>query len=187
MAAQNSAAVSVGKPTTGGGIFAGPTDATLPTDAVEALPAALKNLGYANADGVVNAIEKEFESVIAWGGDEVLKPMTSRTETFAFGFLQNDADVMSEVYGAENVTETEDGALTVLHNALELPRRAYVFQLALTGGRKMRIVVPNGQITEVGEVSYVDGDPISYNVTLSAFPDEAGNTAYVYMAAIAGE
>ena len=63
----------------------------------------------------------------------------------------------------------------------------YVFEILLTGDRVKRIVVPNAKITEVGDVSYVDGEPIGYEVTLSAFPDADGNTATEYIAALDDE
>ena len=60
----------------------------------------------------------------------------------------------------------------------------YVYEVALTGNRVKRIVVPNAQITEVGDVTYVDGEPIGYEVTVSAYPDASGNTAYEYIATV---
>jgi hypothetical protein len=81
------------------------------------------------------------------------------------------------------VTKASD-ALTVLHNNVELPQRLYVFEIALTGNKVKRIVVPAGKITEIGDVVYVDGEPVGYEVTLDCSPDSSGNTAYEYVAAI---
>lgn len=180
--AQTALEVSVGKPRAAGGIFAGVPGEGVPTDATTALEASLVNLGYVSEDGLVNGIEVSTEDITAWGGDTVLTVRTSRSETFAWTFIQTNADVLAEVYGPDNVTEEIDGSLTVLHNSKDLPRRLYVFEILMTGNRVKRIVVPNAQITEVGDVSYVDGEAIGYEVTLSAYPDENGNTAYEYIA-----
>src|SRR5699024_10969954 len=88
-----------------------------------------------------------------------------------------------QVYGPDNVSE-EGGELTVLHNNKALPRQLYVFEILMTGDRVKRIVVPDGQITEVGSVQYQDGEPIGYEVTLSCYPDGDGNTVIEYIAEI---
>lgn len=106
---------------------------------------------------------------------------TSRSETFTFTFIETTPAVLEEVYGPENVTVEANGDIAVLHNARELPRRMYVFEILLSGNRVKRIVVPNALVTEVGDVTYVDGEAIGYEVTLSAFPDDEGNTAYEYI------
>lgn len=178
---QNSQNVSVGKPTAAGGVFAGEPSIARPIDCRTPLPSGIKGLGYVSEDGLANAIETDTEDIIAWGGDKVLTVRTSRSETFTFTFIETSALVLAEVYGPENVTVEANGDIAVLHNAKELPRRLYVFEILLTGNRVKRIVVPNALITEVGEVVYVDGEAIGYEITLGAFPDEDGNTAYEYI------
>lgn len=179
---QTALEVSVGKPRAAGGIYAGEPGEGVPTDATTELDSGLVNLGYVSEDGLVNGIETSTEDITAWGGDTVLTVRTSRSETFAWTFIQTNAAVLAEVYGPDNVEAGVGGSLTVLHNSLELPRRLYVFEILMTGNRVKRIVVPNAQITEVGDVTYQDGEAIGYEVTLSAYPDEFGNTAYEYIA-----
>lgn len=181
--ANNSANVSVGKPSAAGGIYSAASGTTAPTNATTALVEAFKGLGYVSDEGLTNAIELDTTNITAWGGDTVQTVTSSRTETFSWTFIETNTDVLKEVYGQDNVTDTA-GALTVLHNAKELPSRVYAFEILLTGNRVKRIVVPNGKITEVGEVVYQDGEPIGYSVTLTCFPDSAGNTVYEYIASI---
>jgi hypothetical protein len=179
----NSANVSVGKPLAAGGIFSAPLTADTPEDATAPLTGFV-DLGYVSDSGLVNSISSDTTDINAWGGDRVLTVRTSRSESFQWTFIETNADVLKEVYGDGNVT-IDDGDIAVLHNSKDLPRRQYVFEIALTGDRVKRIVVPNGQVTEVGDVTYVDGDPIGYEVTVSAYPDEDGNTAYEYIASVA--
>jgi hypothetical protein len=49
------------------------------------------------------------------------------------------------------------------------------------GEAKIRIYVPDGQITEVGEITYSDSEVIGYQVTVEAFADELGNKAYKFL------
>lgn len=65
-------------------------------------------------------------------------------------------------------------------NATTLPRKSYVFEVK-DGNAKIRIYVPDGQITEVGDVTYSDAEVIGYEVTVSTFPDANGNKAYKYL------
>lgn len=177
----NASNVSVGKPRAAGGIFSAPLSAPTPTDATAPLGAGFVDLGYVSDSGLVNSVSTDTTDINAWGGDRVLTVRTSRSESFSWTFIETNADVLAEVYGQANVTQ--DGTdLTVIHNGRAAGNRQYAFEIALTGDRVKRIVVPNGQITEVGDVTYVDGEPIGYEVTLSALPDEDGNTAYEYIA-----
>lgn len=185
MAAPNSSNVSVGKPSAAGGIHSADTTATLPTNATSALTG-FTALGYVSDEGLTNTIEFDTTDITAWGGDTVLTVRTSRTESFAWTFIETNADVLKEVYGQDNVTVTGT-SLAVLHNNKAMPRRAYVFEILLTGNKVKRIVVPNAEVVEVGEVAYVDGEPIGYQVTLRTFPDSAGNTVYEYIAEIVDE
>lgn len=176
----NASNVSVGKPLAAGGIFSAPLSATTPDDATSALTGFV-DLGYVSDSGLVNSISNDTTDINAWGGDRVLTVRTSRSESFMWTFIETNADVLAEVYGQANVTEVGT-AISVVHNSKDMPNRQYVFEIALTGDRVKRIVVPNGKITEVGDVTYVDGEPIGYEVTLSALPDADGNTAYEYIA-----
>ena len=43
-----------------------------------------------------------------------------------------------------------------------------------------RIVIPNGKISEVGDITYSSSDLTAYDVTVTAFPDTNSNTHYEY-------
>lgn len=182
--ANSAANVSTGKPKAGGAVYTAPLATAVPVDATTALVAAYTDLGYVSEDGLVNTIETDSESIKAWGGDTVLVVQTSREETFQFTFIETNANVLKEVYGEANVT-VEKGLTVVKHSSATRTQRRYIFEVVLTGNRVKRIVVPNAQISEVGDVTYVDGEAIGYEVTLAALPDSTGVTAIEYIAALA--
>lgn len=65
-------------------------------------------------------------------------------------------------------------------NSTTLPHKSYVFEVK-DGNAKIRIYVPDGQITEVSDVTYSDSEVVGYEVTVAAFADASGNKAYKYL------
>lgn len=185
--ATNSNNVLTGKPLATGGVLMAPLGSTAPIDAVTALDAAFKAAGYVGEDGLTESNERSTDKVKAWGGDIVKVVQTDFATTYSFTFIETlNADVLKAVYGSANVTTTPatstKGTLhAVKVNSDTLPRQSFVFEVK-DGDAKIRIYVPNGQITEVGEITYSDEDVIGYEVTVEAFRDSAlGANAMKYL------
>jgi hypothetical protein len=181
MSNNNAENVSTGKPKSGGAIFVAPLGTALPTDATTALNAAFANTGYCSEDGLSNEVTTDTSSIKAWGGDEVDSSQTSHVENFKLSMIETNVVVLSQVYGSANVTVGANQEITVKHNALQRVAQSFVFEILLKGNRIKRIVVPNAKITSIDAVSYTDGDPIKYGVTLAAFPDANGDKAIEYI------
>ncbi len=175
--------VSYGKPKVGGAIFSAPVGTALPTDATTPLNSAFVNLGYTSEDGLTNANSPSSETVKAWGGDTVLVLQTEKPDTFNYTLIEaTNINVLKEVYGAENVSGNLDTGITIRANAKPHEPRVLVFELILKDALK-RIVIPSGQVSEVGEIVYQDGDAIGYPTTLTALPYAAydGDTHREYI------
>lgn len=179
--------IVAGKPLVTGGVSIAPIGTAIPTDATTALVAAFKSAGYIGEDGLTESADRSIEKVKAWGGDVVKVLQTDFSTTYKFTFLETlNADVLKTVYGDQNVTTTaataSKGTLQAVKvNADVLPARVFVFEVK-DGLAKIRIVVPNGQITEVGEITYSDGEVIGYEVTIEAFRDSTlGANAIKYL------
>ena len=188
MSKPNSQMVSVGKPHGDGGRVAGgawyaKTGGALPNDATTALASTFTDLGYLSDDGLTDTIDKNFTDVTAWGGDRVLSVLTSQTESFKFAMLETTLDTLKVVYGSDNVTDN-DGVISVKHNAKGNETFTFMFEIAMTGNRIKRIVVPSAVVTNLDDVEYKDGDAINYSIELAALPDTDGNTAYEYISAV---
>lgn len=180
----NAENVSVGKPKVGGAIFRAPAGTTLPTDVKTALNAAFASVGYISDSGVVNSNSPSSSDVKAWGGDTVGSYQTEKPDTFKFAMLESLREaVLKAVYGDDNVSGSLASGLTVKANSTDQASCAWVIDMILNGGYLKRVVIPSAKVTAVGDIIYVDGQPIGYEVTLSAAPDSSGNTHYEYLAA----
>lgn len=182
--ANTAANVTVGKPKVGGAIYVAPLGTTLPTDSSTALNAAFKCLGYVSEDGVTNSNSPESDNVKAWGGDTVLVLQTDRPDSFALTLLEGlNEDVLKTIYGSSNVTVDGSGNITVKATADEMVGHAWVFEMIMKGNRAKRTVIPNGTISELGDIVYKDDEAVGYNVTIQDVPDSTGVYHYEYIAA----
>jgi len=165
-----------------GGVLAAPTTAAQPTDASTALTG-FTALGLVSEDGVSETTERGTEDVRAWGGDIARTVQTDFGLTYTFTLLETNATVLQEIHGVDNVTAsgtTGTEALAIKINEATLPKRSYVFEVK-DGDNKIRIAIPNGQITNVGDVTYVHSDVIRYEVTITCYKDDNGANAYKYI------
>lgn len=158
-----------------------PTDVTTPVEG--GAPA-----GYIGEDGLTETIGRETEKVKAWGGYTVKVLQTDFDVTYTFTLLEAlGATALQAVHGAQNVEGTAaDGNLAVMVNAQTLPHQSMVFDMK-DGDARLRLVLPDAQITEVGETTYSHNAVVGYEVTVEAFADQFGNNVYKYGSTLATE
>lgn len=185
MANPTAANTVAGKPLVTGGVLSAVTGTTLPTDAVTALAGAFAAHGYITDDGLTNSQSRETQDVKDWGGVTLVKLQTGFGDEFKFGFLEVlNEGVHVAIYGDAQVTATSATAghgnqLAVSVGNIEAPHLSWVFEI-LHGDKKIRLVVPDGQITELDDIEYKSDDLVARMVTLCAYPDASGNTHYEY-------
>lgn len=176
--------VSTGKPRVTGGIYRAPIGTTLPTDATTDLGLSFVSLGYIAEGGVTHSFEVDSGEYRAWGGDLVMSMLNSKTHRFAFGMIEVlNPDLYKTIHGESNVTGTLTGSsgIKVTADGKDMTEYVYVFELAMRDNAVARIVVPDGKISELGDVVYSDSEAISFPVTITAVADSQGNTFYEYI------
>lgn len=180
--AQTVGNVSAGKPAIGGAIWRAASGTTAPTDATTALAADFKALGYCSEDGLTNSNTPSTTDIKAWGGDTVMNILEEKTDTFQFTLIEAlNIDVLKAVYGQSNVTGTLTTGITVNAKSQDFEEGVWVVDMVMNSNTVKRVVIPHGKISDLGDISYTDSDPVGYEITLTALPDTSGNTHYEYI------
>jgi hypothetical protein len=153
-----------------GELYAAPLGTTLPTDTSTALNAAFKGLGYFSEDGVTETFEKDTEDITAWQNAKRVRTLiTSAKATYSGTLIQTNVDVIETVFGTSVTQTVSHGSYTINPGATS-GRLAWVLEV-IDGAEIKRIVLEEGEITELGETNYATGEAIGYAMTLEAYTD----------------
>lgn len=175
--------VSTGKPNIAGAVYVGAIGSvTVPTDASTTLGTGFTCLGFVSEDGLANENDLNFADIKEWGGATVYRSLTEMNDNFKLALLESEnADVLKAVYGDSCVTVNSSGDISVDVKAIDPTEKVFVFELALRGNRKKRIVIPTGSVTERETITYKADEAIQYGITITAFPDANGTTHKEYI------
>ena len=176
----NQANVSAGKGVKGGYIFSAPVGTTLPTDIETELDPAFKCLGFISEDGYVETVEEDSNDIVDLNGDLMDSSNSNRVESAQLTLAEIKAETIKRQYGENNVTD-EDGIITVHHNSDSHSVFAYVLELVLKNGRRWRKVIPQGQSSELDDLTVASSELCQRALTMKYLTDEAGNTCYDYI------
>ena len=172
-----------------GAIKRAPVGTTLPTlSSIGAggvtLDSAFKGNFYVSEDGLTLAPNMSSVDIRDWSGAVVRKVLESFDGTLSWSLICWDEDSLGAAFGDENIT-TEDATanhgnqVAVKLGARLQKEKSWVF-LMKDGDARIVIVVPKGQITEIGEIQFISNGAISTPVTLSCYPDSDGDSIYIY-------
>lgn len=155
-----------------GGIYVDTGGAALPTDASSPLDEAFVELGLISEEGVTESQGTETNDIKAWqNGAVVRRVRTSHALTYAFTALETNPVVLEEFYGNYDAGHVEITG--------EQPAsKAWVIEV-FDGEEHHRIVVEEGQVTDIGDVQYVNGEASAYPFTLTGYPVD-GVKANIY-------
>ena len=173
--------IQIARPKATGVFYYAAIGTSLPSDSDTALGSAFTELGYVSEDGIVESVDDTNEVLKEMGGAPVLDLKTATEITYKLTPLELTTEVMEAILGSANVTSDSDGVIaSATLDGSEAPTQVYVFDMRLRLGRTMRIVIPCGHVSEVGDVTYKAGAAIAPELTISCFPDSSGNYVYKY-------
>lgn len=177
----DSTMVSLGKFKVGGYAYWAPAGTTLPTDSATALPAEYKLLGYLSEDGLTNTTDTDTTEIKDANGTTVMKIITSYAESYQFALLEVlRAEAAKLRYNSDAVTGN-DKSMTIKHQMPSDEDFVLVFEIAMSGDVKDRLVIGNATRAEFGDRQVHAGDPQVYDITVSANDMGNGVTAIEYI------
>lgn len=158
-----------------GRICLAPLGTTPPTDSTSTLDEAFVNVGYISEDGVTETPETDTEVIRAWqNGDEVRTVQTSHAIRYGFTMIETNEASLKAYYGHyDSVT----GDVKV--SGRQLPRQMMVVEtFDEIGGVAMvrRRLAEVAQVTDRGEVSLTNSEASGFEVTVTCYPGEDGET-----------
>lgn len=138
---------------------------------------------YVSEDGLTLSPSMSTSDIKDWSGSTVRKVLESFDGTLQWTMISTNAGAMGVAFGAGYVdTEAataEHGAQMKVSLGAHLPEaQSWVF-LMKDGDSRIVIEVPNGQITEVADVTFAANAAIGWQVTLACYPDENGECIYI--------
>lgn len=171
--------VSSGKGVKGGYIYSAPVGTALPTDIKTSLGDAFECLGFIFEDGYVETIDEDSNDTVDMNGDLMDSSNSNRVESAQVTFAEIKASTLKRQYGEDNVKD-EGGVISVKHNSNSHPTFIYVLELVLKNNRRWRKVVPQGQSSELDDLTIASSELCQRPLTIKYLTDSEGNTCYDY-------
>ena len=182
--------VRVGAPEQGvtGAIKHAPLGTSLPTlssiskTGVQ-LDSAFTGNEYVSEDGLTLTPNISTVDIKDWSGANVRKVLEGFDGQIAWTMISTNEGAMKTAFGTNNVTVNaangNHGTQTRTALGAELPERQPFVFLMKDGDARIVIVVPEGQVTEVSEVTFASNAAVGWGVTLSCYPDASGKSIYI--------
>ena len=156
-----------------GGVYVAPLATALPATAADAIAVGYTEVGYLTEDGITQSIGGSTTDIKAWQNAAVVRVLqTEHSATIKFSMQESNPNTLELYYGnyAAGAVEVSGGV-----------RPHYVIVIdVIDGTNTVRMVAEDAQVTERGDVSYVNGAIASYPITLECFPGGDGVKIHKY-------
>ena len=150
-----------------GEVSVGATTAAAPTSAVSALTG-FTGLGYTNEDGLKRKPEVSRDDIVAWQNAAVVRTVTKDAKTvYTFTLIETTKPSIDFAFGTSVTQSATEGTYTA-DPAATGGRKSFVFDV-IDGANLKREYVAEGELTELGEISYGGGEAIAYECTVTAY------------------
>jgi len=147
-----------------------PVGTAAPTTSVSTLDTAFIGLGYVSEDGVTESYEDTVEDIVAWQNATVVRSTTTESKaTLSCTLIETKGEVLELFHKGSSVEVVSAGQWKIDVLAPEADPRAFVLDV-IDGSKHIRIYVPNGEVTERGEIVYANGEPVGYEITITCYP-----------------
>lgn len=143
--------------------------ATIPTSPMDTLTG-FTEVGAIDSDGITVNFNKDAEPIRDWS--KAIRRLASSDEgaTISGKLLETTKKVFEAIFGADNVTYTaataNHGNITSVTVAPGVSASKKVFYFLMKDGDDMLGIGGTGILRDLGEVSFVPNQPITYDITI---------------------
>ena len=139
-------------------------------------------LGAISEDGLTNGWDEESQAFTPWGLTSPFRTqITQSVRTFGMTVWETSRkSVMSLQYRIDEADFTPDleGITRFAETASPVPDRRAFWFLVVDGDNYRGFYVPDGEISERGDVEYKQDTMSGFEWTITTYPDASGNTVY---------
>lgn len=154
-----------------------PKGTALPTDETTALNVAFTDVGEIGEDGVQEEWDDSQTDIKNNNGVTVRRIISETAMTIQLTMLETTSTTLEVYYPGSTVTGSGPYALAI--KAPTADPRSWVLD-EWDGTKKSRLVIPDGQVTARGPITYAANGAKQYQVTITAYPDSSASLAYKY-------
>ncbi len=150
-----------------------PTGTTGPPHTTTALNAGFLNAGGISEDGLTVAFDEQNTDIRFYGSRSVQRRVTtSEEQTFQLTFMEHN-EISLAVYHKKALNSitpaVSTGAFGITTGLATVQKYAFV-AVIVDGSNVTRIYAPSVEVTAKGNIQYSAGNPVGYEVTLTAYP-----------------
>lgn len=165
-----------------GGGWVAPTGTTSPTDPAIQPTDPWAGFGALSDDGLVNGVSEDSTAFTPWGLTSPFRTVvTSSVKTFKATLWETGNPVALSLMYRLPVADfvADEGGLTSYSETGSPGPDRRAFWFVVMDGETMRgFYVPQGEVTDRSDVTFKNDTMSGFELTISAYPDEAGNTVY---------
>lgn len=155
------------------GIFySAPKGTTAPVDTSTAFSATWKDAGLLGESGLTEENEKNFTDRFDWSGTLIRSIKGTEKRTFKVTVVE-DNDTVFKLTNPGSTSSTATGTTTRVVKTSTRDNLAFAFETG-DGTTVSRIIVPSGEITNVGPATRSREDIVSREFTIVAYPASDG-------------
>lgn len=153
---------------------------TLPINASSPIPVGANEIGAVTDDGLSEATSQDRTDIFIWQNNALARRIPGQsTKVFKFAAAETNLRTLSINYSSSStITQTTEG-VTVAEAPPGTDIRPWILH-CIDGTRAMRLVIPNGEVTNRSDVPINGTGITAYEWELSAYVDSSGFWVYRY-------
>jgi hypothetical protein len=154
-------------------IWFAPLGSTGPTNATSPLDAAFLDAGGVSEDGLTVSFEESTTDFRFFGSRSIQRSIiTEESQTFTVTLMEHNEVALAIYHGkalGSISPAVSTGAFSLTTGAVSSQRYAFVAHV-VDDNRLTRIYAPSVQVSGRGDLQYSAGQPVQFEVTLTAYP-----------------